>query len=116
MTKDKFYKKFKGVNTPPCRGAKMPDFNPAMVNEEKFSDALRFKSYDFNFIEGSDGDPDVVEITWVSQDWDDYESFVNEITRCMKHIGFTGDIHLDLYMRGEKGNPECSEYIEWSIF
>lgn len=103
MTSDEFYRKFKGVNCPKCRGAKMPPFRPDKVNEAKFADELRFKEYDFDFREGDDKNGDLLLVKWVSQDWDKAGvlELAAEIERCMKHIGFIGTVWLEAHMRGE---------------
>ena len=117
MTEKEFYKKFKGVNCPVCRGAKMPSFDPAKINEENFSDELRFKSYVFKFIEGDELTNDTISIEWESQEWDSHgiDDLVEEIRRCFKHIGFVGNVELTAWERGQKGSEEYEAYREFDV-
>lgn len=108
MTSDEFYRKFRGVNGPACRGAKMPPFNPSKVNESKFSDDMRFKEYNFDFKEGNEDEGDIVVVNWTSQCWDrtGFLELAAEIERCMKHIGFVGHVWLEAHMRGESSRSK----------
>ncbi len=102
MTEDEFNRKFRGVNCPNCRGAKQPPFDPAAVNESRFADELRFKEYGFSFHEGTGNDDDIVQVRWVTQDWnkDGLFGFLEEVVRCMRHIGFRGIVLTVMYRRG----------------
>ena len=117
MTEKEFNRKFKGVNAPEYRGAPMPPFDPAMVNESKFADELRLKSCEFNFIEGDSSANDTVNVKWESQEWDadDIAGLVEEIRRCLKHIGFVGNVELEIWERGEKGSSEYEAYHEFDV-
>ena len=108
MTKKQFNSRFHGVNIPAYRGAPYPKFDPAAVNESEFSDALRFKNYDFSF--KNDGS---IDIDWESQSWDEdgIDGFVNEVKRCLKHIGFEGDCTIHLFDR----DGECDIEIDFTI-
>lgn len=96
MTKKQFNSRFHGVNGPAYRGAPMPAFDPAAVNESEFSDALRFKTYDFSF--KSDG---CIDIDWELQSWDEdgIDGLIAEIKRCLGCIGFTGHAMLSVHDR-----------------
>ena len=113
MTEKEFNCKFKGVNAPEYRGAPMPPFDPAMVNESKFADELRFKTYEFNFIEGDSSTNDTVNVKWESQEWDadGIDGLVEEIRRCLKHIGFAGNVKLEIWEHSENG----SAYREFDV-
>ena len=116
MTSDEFYRKFKGANCPVYRGAKMPPFDPAKINESKFADELRYKEFSCDFYEGEsteDGkDVDHIELKWKTQDWNDdgIDGFVAEVKRCFMHIGFVGSVHLAVWLRGESPRSK-----RWSV-
>lgn len=117
MTEKEFNRKFKGVNAPIYRGAPMPPFDPAMVNESKFADELRVKWYYFSFIEGDSSANGTVNVKWESQEWDadGIDGLVEEIRRCLKHIGFVGNVVLEIWERGEKGSGEYEAYREFDV-
>lgn len=96
MTEKQFNYRFHGVNGPKYRGAPYHKFDPAAINESKFSDELRFKEYDCNI-----DDNGHLVIEWKSQSWDEdgIDGFVNEVKRCLKHIGFEGDCIIHLFDR-----------------
>lgn len=109
MTRTEFYGKFKGVNGPVCRGARMPEFNKAAVNEGAFPDPLRYKENEFDFKQGSGDGGDHLDITWVSQEWDKTDELIAEITRCLKYVGFYGTVFLQIRMRGESWDSDFAE-------
>ena len=106
MTKEEFERKFRGVNGPAYRGARMPAFNESAVNESAFPDDLRYKEYSFDFKEGAD---DHIDVVWISQSWDCTDKLLAEIKRCLKYIGFVGTVYLRIRMRGETWNSEYAE-------
>ena len=109
MTRTEFYEKFKGVNGPAFRGARMPEFNRAAVNESAFPDPLRYKENCFDFREGSGENGDHLDVTWVSQGWDNTDELVAEITRCLKCIVFVGTVYLQIRKREEAWNSNFAE-------
>lgn len=101
MTTKEFNKLFHGVACPKYRGAAYPKFDPAAINESKFSDALRFKDFNTDFMCDPDGEISTVEIDWMSQDWDEngIDGFKAEIERCFRHIGYLGNVEIHVYDR-----------------
>lgn len=99
MTKKRFFDIFKGIAAPKCRGAPYPKYDPAKINESLFSDELRCKSYRFDFKQGRNGNEDQLIIHWESQGWDDPDTFVKEVRRCMSHIGFVGTVKILMHQR-----------------
>ena len=96
MTKNTFYKKFRGVCAPSFRGDFPPPFEPKAINESRFADELRYKEFTIDFEEAKDG-VDTVTIKWTSYGWnDDVNSLVKEVIRCFESIGFIGNVVLDL--------------------
>ena len=101
MTEIEFRKKFVGAIAPDYRGAPYPEFDPAGINESKFSDELRFKGWDIKFVIDADGSIVKVKLLWESQSWDEAGAagFVAEVKRCFSFIGYKGDVHVHLYDR-----------------
>ena len=106
MTEKEFGKKFHGVISPKYRGAPTPKFDPVGINEQKFSDDLRFKEYDIDLESNADGEIAKVVIDWRSQCWDPdgIDGVVDEVTRCFKNIGYDGDVELHIYDRDGEGD------------
>ncbi len=109
MTEKQFNHRFHGVNGPKYRGAPHPKFDPAAINESEFSDALRLKECEFNI----DDDNGHLSIDWKSQSWDEdgIDGFIDEVKRCLKHIGFEGDCTIHLFDR----DGECDIEIDFTI-
>ena len=100
-TKTLFDKKFLGVISPECSGASYPEFNPAGINESRFSHSLRPKEYAIRVV-----NDDTIEIDWKSQNWDydhGIDSLVAEINRCFAYIGLNVEVKLHVHARD--GNP-----------
>lgn len=99
MTKKRFFELFKGVAMPDHRGAPYPKYDPAKINEAMFADELRCKSYQFDFRQGSKGGGDELTVRWTSQGWDETDTFVREVRRCLMHIGFVGSVKILMNQR-----------------
>ena len=93
------------VLTPRARGEKYPPFDPTFINESKFADTMRFKSYDFEV-----EDPTTIHLEWITQepfDSEEGESFIDELNRALpkmaKKAGFTDPFSLvvEVSVRGE---------------
>ena len=113
MSKKVFFKRFKGYNGPEHRGAPFPPFDPAALNPALFADELRLKYYSIKYDETKPR----VTIYWDSQSWsEDTDSLKSEIRRCFHHIGFRGNVILNLARRGERGIPDgYHEYIRFVV-
>ena len=99
MTEKRFFELFKGIAAPECRGAPYPKYDPAKINESMFADELRCKSYQFDFRQGRKGDDDELTVRWTSQGWDETDTFVREVRRCLMHIGFVGRVKILMNQR-----------------
>ena len=101
MNSSVFYKSFHGVNGPKWRGAKMPEFDPAAINEEMFPDELRFNEYATS-IEHING-TGMFTLDYESQGWNEegLKDFYLEVKRCLKVIGFYGNvkIHVMIFVK-----------------
>lgn len=116
MTENEFHSVFHGVNCPKYRGAQQPPFDKYAINESQFSDELRFKSFNTQFIEGNNTTQDTIKVEWESQEWDYHgiDGVVDEIKRCFKECGFRGIVELSIWERGEKGG-DCDTWREFEI-
>ena len=99
MTRTEFFTLFRGVAAPDHRGAPYPDFAPDQINESMFADELRCKSFQFDFRQGRKGDGDELIVHWTSQGWDETDTFVREVRRCLMHIGFVGRVKILMNQR-----------------
>lgn len=110
MTNKAFYKKFNGVAGPAYRGALRADFDPNAINEAEFHDDLRFKEWTSDL----DEETQTLTIKWHSQCWptrdvaQEIDRMVAEISRCMRCVGFTGRVVLELSSRD--GDEDCREF------
>lgn len=101
MTNKAFYKKFNGVAGPEYRGAPEADFDPNAINEAEFHDDLRFKRWTSYL----DEETQTLTIKWCSQCWptcdvqQEIDRMTAEISRCMRCVGFTGKVVLELRSR-----------------
>lgn len=71
------------VNGPVYRGARMPKFNPAQINESEFSDNLRMKRFKCNILGNS------LEIDWTTQEpftSSEAKELVDEIERAVEYL------------------------------
>lgn len=71
------------VNGPVYRGARMPKFNPAQINESEFSDNLRMKCFECNILGNS------LEIDWTTQEpftSIEAKELVDEIERAVEYL------------------------------
>lgn len=71
------------VNGPLYRGARMPKFNPAQINESEFSDNLRMKSFTCSIF------GDSLEIDWTTQEPftpSEAKELVAEIERAVEYL------------------------------
>ena len=93
----------------------MPEFDPTAINEEKFADELRFNEYATS-IEGIDG-TGMFTLDYESQSWNEegLKDFYSEVKRCLKAIGFYGDVKIHILERGFKDSGECEQYCMFSI-
>lgn len=77
------------VATPEYHGAPCPAFDEKSVNESRFEDSLRAKSWS---VTASNG---VGYVDWLSQECEDpSEAWEAELKRAFKANGFTGVIHV----------------------
>lgn len=111
MTKAKFNSVFNEVAGPAFGGGKYPPFDERAINERNFPHALRYKEYDVDFIEGTNGKPDKIEVDWMSQSWDYTEPLFDEVKRCFKACGFAGHVKLHVYDRDGKHDAVLEEDI-----
>lgn len=109
MTIKEFYKNFNGVAGPAYRGASKAEFDPNAINEAEFHDNLRFKGWDSDLDEATQ----TLTIKWHSQCWptedveQEIDHMVAEISRCMRCVGFTGKVVLELSSRdGDEDHRE----------
>lgn len=71
------------VNGPMYRGARMPEFNPAQINESEFSDNLRMKSFQCSIF------GDSLEIDWTTQEPftpSEAKELIDEIERAVEYL------------------------------
>lgn len=71
------------VNGPMYRGARMPEFNPAQINESEFNDNLRMKSFKCSIF------GDNLEIDWTTQEPftpSEARELVDEIERAVEYL------------------------------
>lgn len=107
MTEKRFFELFKGVAAPDYRGAPYPAFAPDKINESMFAYNLRCKSYHFDFRHGREGGSDELTVRWTSQGWDETDTFVREVRRCLMHIGFVGRVKILMNRRSCGVYTEC---------
>ena len=106
MTRNEFNRKFHGVVTDEYVGAPYPAFDHHAVNEKAIDNELRFKWYDFDFEEAKDG-IDTITVKWQSYSWPNdalvaVNGLVEEVKRCLKSIGFIGNVVLDVNDRSKE--------------
>ena len=90
-TKDRAYAWSSETHAP----APWPKFDPAAINIRDIEEECHPKDYSVSF----DRYP-IIDIDWRTQeDCTRHEKFDEEIIRCMKHIGFVGTVHIELYDR-----------------
>ena len=109
MTEKQFKKRFKGVISPPFRGAKYPRFRKHGINESKFEDGCRHKGFCIQFFEQTQS----VKVDWLTQEsCFQHSAFDAELTRCFKVIGVTGGVHVSLRDRDGYHKFEYALLIE----
>lgn len=89
--------------------------HPAAINEEMFADELRFKEYATS-IEHINGTGMFI-IDYESQGWDEagLKDFYLEVKRCLKAIGFYGNVKIHIWERGYKDSGECEQICMFTI-
>ena len=109
ITEKQFKKRFKGVISPPCRGAKYPRFRKYGINESKFEDGCRYKECGIRFLEKTQS----VKVNWITQEsCFEHSAFDAELTRCFKLLGVSGGVHVLLRDRDGYDKFEYDLLIE----